>query len=61
MTLRETKTQKPAPPIEPATADYDAIVEDSFPASDPPPGVIKLGPAKPSAPPAKPARPRRAA
>lgn len=26
---------------------YDETLEDSFPASDPPPGVIALGPPKP--------------
>ncbi|MGH9480568.1 MAG: hypothetical protein ACRD1L_00620 [Terriglobales bacterium] len=35
----------PFPPPEPTEeSGYDAVVEDSFPASDPPPGVIKLGP-----------------
>jgi hypothetical protein len=46
--------QHPQPP-EPSGADaderqeaaYDDIIAASFPASDPPPGIIKLGPSRP--------------
>ena len=34
----------PPPEPEPPENGYDATVAESFPASDPPPGVIKLGP-----------------
>jgi hypothetical protein len=41
--------RKPAEPVpEPKPEDsYDLTIEDSFPASDPPPGVIKVGPRRP--------------
>lgn len=37
---------EPPEPAAPVTdeADYDEIIADSFPASDPPPGIIKVGP-----------------
>jgi hypothetical protein len=37
-----SRLQPPAP--EPLDSGYDETIAGSFPASDPPPGVIKLGP-----------------
>jgi hypothetical protein len=34
----------PEPPPAENDAAYDEVLDESFPASDPPPGIIKLGP-----------------
>jgi hypothetical protein len=41
---RAPHPKPPEPSPTPNDADYDEVLDESFPASDPPPGVIKLGP-----------------
>lgn len=51
---RAPDPKPPEPSPAPNEADYDEVLDESFPASDPPPGVIKLGP-----PPSKKRGPKR--
>ncbi|HUX65884.1 MAG TPA: hypothetical protein VMV31_00190 [Terriglobales bacterium] len=53
--------RQPLPPPEPEPPQsacpesaYDDVLAASFPASDPPPGVIKLGPRRSAPPPPRP-------
>lgn len=51
MAPRQPPPEPPSPT--PGEKSYDDTLEDSFPASDPPPGVIALGPPRPHPAPSK--------